>query len=189
MASRKGFSEAYRPQQAKSIQLGLPWTSGGQASIVQSVDLSLPIRGIKIVLKGRLTTAVAPFTSVAPEGLLNLLSNITIQGTNARQGGNVTLWNIDGATAWVLSHLFAYRGAGHFTLSTGGAAETIAAIPSTPFPAGYFATANATYDFKIVWILPFHPFESNAYGKMPLSVPGFLVRNEEWKDSLQILLT
>jgi hypothetical protein len=64
-------------------------------------------------------------------------------------------------------------------------------IPSTPFAAAnsYFSTVNGTYDWRIVVDFPFHPHQSNSYGRQPLSIPGFLVRNEEWKDSLQILLT
>lgn len=191
MASRKGLSELYRPVGPKLIQAGIPWTNGGSAAIVQAIDLSLPIRGLRMVFKGRVVTAGAVFTSVVPEGLLNLISNITIQGTNARQKGNLTLWNIDLATAWVMAHLFGYR-KNIFTINT-GAGETLVPIPTTPFPppgaASYFNTANATYDFRIVIDFPFHPYENNAYGKQPLTIPGFLVRNEEWKDSLQVLLT
>jgi hypothetical protein len=36
--------------------------------------------------------------------------------------------------------------------------------------------------------LPFHPFEFNANGKQPLACAGFLMRNEEWKDSVNISL-
>lgn len=192
MASRKSLSEIYRPVGPKLIQSGIAWSSGGSVQITQAVDLSLPIRGIRLVFKGRLVIGTAAFTSVNPEGFLNLISNIVIQGTNARQKGNLTLWNCDMATAWVLQHLFAYRGSAYFSINS-GSGETLVPIPTTPFPAagatGYINSATGTYDFRIVLDLPFHPFESNAYGKQPLSIPGFLVRNEEWKDSLQILLT
>lgn len=191
MASRKGLSELYRPVGPKLIQAGIPWSSGGSAAIVQAIDLSLPIRGLRMVFKGRIVTGTAAFTSVNPEGLLNLISNITIQGTNARQKGNLTLWNIDLATAWVQAHLFGYR-KNYFSINS-GAGENLVPIPTTPFPAtgatGYFNVATGTYDFRIVMDFPFHPYENNAYGKQPLTIPGFLVRNEEWKDSLQVLLS
>lgn len=191
MANRKSLSELYRPIGPKAIVTGLAWTSGGSQIISQAVDLSLPIRGIRLVLKGRAVIGTAAFTSGTPEGFLNLISEVKISGTNARQRGNVTLWDMDLATAWTMSHLYAYRGAGYFSINS-GTGETIVPIPSTPFPAngatGYFNVATGTYDFRIVCDFPFHPHESNSFGRHPGVIPGFLVRNEEWKDSLQILL-
>lgn len=196
MASRKALSELYRPVGPKLIQSGIAWTSGGSANITQAVDLSLPIRGIRLVFKGRLVIGTAAFTSVNPEGYLNLISNVVIQGTNARQKGNLTLWNIDLATAWVMSHLFMLR-TQQFDINGQEVAP-----PGTPFPPtgaaftasvdggiGYINGATGTYDFRIVMDFPFHPHSFNAHGKQPLTIPGFLVRNEEWKDSMQILLT
>lgn len=186
--TKANLRDLYRPVGPKPISTGLLWSSGGSQLIAQAVDLSLPIRGIRIVFKGRLVVGTANFTSFNPEGLLNLISGITIQGVNARQQGNITLWSIDLATAFVMSHLFAYRGCGYFSVNS-GTGETIAPIPSTPFPSsGYGSGSTGTYDFRIVVDLPFHPFEMNGYGNQPFALPGFLVRNEEWKDSLQIQL-
>jgi hypothetical protein len=190
MGNRKSLSEVYRPTGPKLITSGLAWTSGGQQSVLQQIDLSLPIRGIRLVFKGRLVIGTAAFTTANPEGYLNLISNVTIQGTNARQKGNVTLWNIDLASAFGIQHLFAYRN-GIYTINS-GTGETLTPTPTTPFPAvgatGLFNGATGTYDWRIVLDFPFHPHEANAAGKSPLVVPGFLVRNEEWKDSMQILL-
>jgi hypothetical protein len=190
MASRKGLSEIYRPVGPKLIQANIPWSSGGQQNITQAVDLSLPIRGIRLVFKGRLVIGVAAFTSVNPEGFLNLIQNITISGTNARQKGNLTLWNCDLASAWVLQHLFGHSKA-YFSINA-GTGETVVPVPTTPFPAtgatGYINGATGTYDWRIVVDFPFHPLESNAYGRQPLSIPGFLVRNEEWKDTIQVFM-
>jgi hypothetical protein len=187
MASRKALGELYRPIGPKLIQSNIPWSSGGSATITQAVDLSLPIRGIRVDFRGRLVIGTAAFTSGNPEGFLNLISNITIQGTNARQKGNLTLYNIDLATWYGIQHLFAYRNA-YFSINS-GTGEAIVGVPTTPFPSGYFNVATGTYDFKIIIDFPFHPNESNAYGKMPANIPGWLVRNEEWKDSLQVLMT
>jgi hypothetical protein len=190
MASRKGLSEIYRPVGPKLVQSGIAWSSGGQVNITQSVDLSLPIRGIRMVFKGRLVIGTAAFTTVNPEGYLNLISNVTIQGTNARQKGNLTLWNVDLATAWVAQHLFGLSKA-YFSINS-GTGETVVPVPTTPFPAtgatGYINGATGTYDFRIIVDFPFHPLESNSYGKQPLSIPAFLVRNEEWKDTIQIFM-
>lgn len=196
--SRQHLADIYRPAGPKPILLGVPIlqtpaSGGGSATITQAIDLSLPIRGIRMVFKGRLVVGTAAFTTVNPEGFLNLIPSIIIQGTNARQQGNLTLWNIDLATAWVLQHLFAYRN-GIFTINP-GTGETIVPIPSQPFPSGavgsnpYFQGSTGTYDWRIVVDFPFHPHENNANGKEPLTVVQYLVRNEEWKDSLQILVT
>lgn len=180
--------DLYRPVGPKKIQTNIAWTQGGSTQIAQQVDLSLPIRGIRIVFKGRIVVGTAAFTNINPEGVLNLLSGINIQGTNSRQNGNVTLWNTDAATLYGLQHLFAYRGSGYVSLNS-GSGETIAPIPSTPYPStGYFNGATGTYDFRVVLDVPFHPFEFNSYGKQPLVCAGFLMRNEEWKDSVNISL-
>jgi len=196
--TRQNLADIYRPQGPKPIVLAQPIlttaaSGGGSIAVTQAVDLSLPIRGIRLVFKGRVVVGTAAFTSVNPEGFLNLLPSIIIQGTNARQQGNLTLWNIDLATAWVFQHMFAYRN-GYFSINP-GTGEAIVPIPSTPFPSGavgsnpYFQGSTGTYDFRIVVDFPFHPHENNANGKEPLTVIQYLVRNEEWKDSLQILIT
>jgi hypothetical protein len=191
MASRQALANIYRPAGPKLIQAGITWTSGGSAQILQAIDLSLPIRGIRLVFKGRLVIGTAAFTTTNPEGYLNLISNVTIQGTNARQKGNLTLWNADLATSWVYQHMFSYRKA-YFSINS-GTGETLVPIPTTPFPAtgatGYINGATGTYDFRIVVDFPFHPHQANSFGRQPLVVPAFLVRNEEWKDSLQVLMT
>jgi hypothetical protein len=193
---RKSLGDLYRPAGPKLVQSGVVWSSGGSAQIAQAIDLSLPIRGMRLKFSGRLVIGTAAFTSVNPEGFLNLISNIVIQGTNARQKGNITLWSCDMATAWVMAHLFTLK-ANRFTISTTGAGND-ATVPlvGTPFPAagtavpnqasGFINGATGTYDFIINLDLPFHPHQMNGLGKSPNSVPGFLVRNEEWKDSLQI---
>jgi hypothetical protein len=196
--TKKQLGELYRPVGPKLVQT-LQWSGGGQGLIAQAIDLSLPIRGMRLRFTGRVVTGTAAFTSVGPEGLLNLISGIIIQATNARQKGNLTFWNCDLATAWVYAHMFGPKGAATFYISTGGAGAD-AAVPdlAVPFPAagtavpnraaGFFTTATGTYDFKITVDLPFHPHKSNSFGKHPMVVPAFLVRNEEVKDSLQVQL-
>lgn len=198
--NRQHLADIYRPAGPKIIQSSLPIltaasSGGGSIAVTQAIDLSLPIRGLRIVFKGRVVVGTAAFTSVNPEGLLNLLSSIVIQGTNARQQGNLTLWNIDLATAWVMQRILGPTGAAFFFTSVGGAALTQVATPTTPFPSGavasnpYFQGSVATTDFIIGVDFPFHPHQSNSYGREPLTVPQYLIRNEEWKDSLQVLIT
>jgi hypothetical protein len=188
MLNRQHLSDIYRPAGPKQIVTGLAWSSGGSQTLTQSIDLSLPIRGFRMVFKGRLVVGTAGFTTANPEGFLNLISSIIIQGTNARQQGNMTLWNIDLATLWVLQNLHCVRGASFYSLNA-GAGEVQQAIPTMPMPTAYAPiTATGTYDFRIVVDIPFHPFQSNGFGKEPLTIPQYLVRNEEWKDSIQVIL-
>lgn len=191
--NRRQLSQIYRPVGPKAISLGNNFISaagvGTTVNLAQAVDLSLPICGFRLVIKGRLVIGTAAFTSTNPEGYLNLLSSIVIQGTNQRIGGNVTLWNIDLATLWVMQHFFGYRPA-QFDISVGGAAATEVPIPTTPFPAvgasGYINGATGTYDFRIVVDLPAFLFDSDAAAVG--TIPQFLIRQDEWKDSLLITI-
>lgn len=173
----------YRPVGPKVIATGIPWTSGGSYNLAQGVDLSLPIRGLRLVFKGRMVTGTSNFASTNPEGFLNLISNINIIGTNKRQGGNVTLYNLDLASLYVMQCLFGYRGA-----ASGDVNATSLPTPTMPFPSsatgGYAPTNTGTYDWRITVDIPFHPFAAP-----PGIRPAFLARQEEWKDSIQIQLT
>jgi hypothetical protein len=192
-SQRVDLSNIYKPVGPKIIQTGLNAAPGQIIQLSQVTDLSLPIRGIRIVYKGRCVVGTAGMASTTPEGFLNMLSNITIQGTNARQKGNVTLWSIDLATLYGILHCISGSKAAYYSINNQGAqGEVLLDTPTTPFSLGlavnntYNPTgATGTYDYRIVLDIPFHPFALQAFGEHPHWVPGFLVRNEEWKDSLQ----
>ena len=188
--NRRQLSQIYRPVGPKQVQVGVTpngataTSLGGSIQLTQTFDLSLPLRGLRMTVKGRLVVGTAAFTTPYPEGFLSILSNITFQGTNARQKGNVNLYNVDSATLWIIQHHFDFR-TGQFDISTGGGAITEQAIPDTPIPAGYNPTgATGTFDFRIIFDMPFYPFCAPQGAR-----PQFLVRNEEWKDSLQLTIT
>jgi hypothetical protein len=194
VSQRANLANIYRPVGPKVIQTGLNASPGQYINLTQVVDLSLPIRGIRIVYKGRCVVGTTGMASTTPEGFLNMLSNIVIQGTNARQKGNVTLWTIDLATLYGFTHLISSAHAAFYSINSGdGKGEVQLNTPSTPYQ---FATsdqntynptgATGTYDYRIEIDLPFYPFASQAFGEHPHWVPAFLVRNEEWKDSLQL---
>lgn len=186
---RKNQADIYRPVGPKIVQLNLPWASGGGFQLSQVVDLSLPVRGFRFVFTGRLVVGTAGFTTAYPEGFLNLISNILIQGTNARQKGNVTLWSIDMATAHGILHTTSTRRAAIYTINS-GTGETQVTEPSTPYPTDNNPVgATGAYDFRIVLDLPLHPFADQCFGNHPHWVPAYLMRNEEWKDSVQITAT
>jgi hypothetical protein len=187
--TRQQVAQIYRPTGPKRISIGNAWASGGNLNIVQGVDLSLPLRGLRFVVKGRLVIGGADLASVHPEGLLNMISRVLITGTNNRQGGNVTLYDCDFATLFGIQHLFQQRAATMEVVLS--AINTIRSTPSTPYPAaaasfagGYGTITQGTYDFIITMDLPFSPFAAS-----PVAVPGFLVRQDEWGNSLQIQLT
>jgi hypothetical protein len=186
--NRQHLSEIYRPAGPKQIVQGLAWSQGGSQTLTGQVDLSLPIRGIRLKFQGRLVVGTAGFTTANPEGFLNLISSIIISGTNSRQQGNLTLWNCDLASLFTICHMHAFRGAGFYSINS-GSGEVELAVPTMPIPTAWAPiTATGTYDFRIIVDIPFHPFASNGFGKEPLTVPQYLMRNEEWKDSVQIVL-
>lgn len=186
--SRKQIGQIFRPVGPKAVSLGVTGTGfaaaslGGSALLAQQLDLSLPIRGLRLVVKGRLVVGTAAFTTTFPESFLGTISNIQVFGTNSRQRGNATLYNIDLATLWMIQHHFDFREA-QFDISTGGGAATEVAVPDTPMPT--FLTLNTgTYDYRIVVDLPFYPFASGGG-----VIPQFLMRQEEWGSSPTIQIT
>jgi hypothetical protein len=193
-SQRTNQANLYRPVGPKPIQLGLNAAPGQQINLSQVVDLSLPIRGIRIKYQGRVVVGTAGVTTPNPEGFLNLISQIVVQGTNARQKGNVTLWQIDLASLYGFLHLVSSDAAAFYSINNqDGKGEVELLAPGTPYefastdqntynPTG----ATGTYDYRIEIDLPFYPFASNAFGEHPFWVPAYLVRNEEWKDSLQL---
>jgi hypothetical protein len=190
-SGRSNLANIYRPVGPKSISLGLNAAPGQQITLSQVVDLSIPIRGVRLVLKGRCVVGTTGMASTTPEGFLNLLSTIVIQGTNARQKGNVTLWSVDLASLYGFQHLVCGDRAAYYSINAnGGAGETQVSPPAEPWPTDNNPTGTTgTYDYRIVVDLPFHPFASQYFGAHPHWIPAYLVRNEEWKDSLQLQFT
>lgn len=187
--ARKNHADLYRPVGPKIVQLGLPWVSGGGFQLSQVVDLSLPVKGFRFVFKGRVVVGTAGMASTTPEGFLNLISNITIQGTNARQKGNVTLWSADLASIHGFLHTVSTRRAAYYSINS-GSGEVQVSEPATPWPTDNNPTGTiGTYDFRIVIDLPLFPFGDQYYGVQPHWIPAYLMRNEEWKDSVQISAT
>lgn len=188
-SNRTHQGNLYRQVSVKPIQLGLNASPGGQINLSQVVDLSLPIRGIRIVYKARVVIGTAGMASVTPEGFLNAISSIVIQGTNARQKGNVTLWALDLATLYAIQHLCSPVRQAYYSINS-GTGETLVTEPGTPWPADNNPTGTVgTYDVRIMVDLPFHPFSLQSFGDHPHWIPAYLVRNEEWKDSLQLNFT
>lgn len=193
--SKQVSRELYRPLNGKVIQLGSitpNLATGGNLSFNQQVDLSLPIRGFQIQFKGRDVVAGAGMASITPEGFLDFITNITIAGVNARQQGNLTLWSASLSTIYATSFLTAEsQGTGTVTINS-GTGDVLQPRPGVPFatPPFYNPTgATGTFDFRITVNIPMHGFRFNGFGMSPFATPLFAVRNEEWKDSIQLLFT
>jgi hypothetical protein len=192
-SQRVNLSNIYKPVGPKIIQTGLNAAPGQYINLSQVTDLSLPIRGIRFRYQGRCVVGTAGMASTTPEGFLNMISNITLQGTNARQKGNVTLWSLDLATLFGILHLVSAGYAAYYSINAQAAAGEVQLLPpGMPYSFGTTAQntynptgTTGTYDYRIIIDIPFHPFASQAFGEHPHWVPAFLVRNEEWKDSFQ----
>ena len=197
---RKALSHLYRPQGPKLIST-LTATPGSAPTLIQSVDLTVPIRGFRLVMKGRVVVGTANITTVNVEHLLNLLSNILIQGISKRQGGNVVLWNIGLSELFNFSHMSDVRG-GIFSVNNGTGGEVVAMAPSSPlgyygvqevasvptlvglFNTGGTAGATGTYDYKVIVDLPAYPIDAPAGVRS-----AYILRQDEWKDSIQFKFT
>ena len=190
--SRKQISQLFRPTGPKYITtVAFPSptvgaNSGGTASVVQAVDLTLPIRGFRLIIKGRIGVATANYTTVNPEALLNILNTILITGTNRRQGGNVTPVNMDLATLYAIANLTQNK-SGYIQINgvqayRPGVPYAISGQPNNGTSALPLTTAGSPYDFVIQVDIPMAPFGlSGDQGALEM---GFIMRQEEWKDSV-----
>src|SRR5271154_1266557 len=144
-SQRTDLSNVYKPVGPKIIQTGLNASPGQVIQLSQVTDLSLPIRGIRIVYKGRCVVGTAGMASTTTEGFLNMLSNITVQGTNARQKGNVTLWSIDLATLYGILHNISTGKAAYYSINAQASqGEVLLDTPTTPYALNL--AANNTYN-------------------------------------------
>lgn len=194
--SRKQLSELFRPTGPKYITtVNFPTTvgasSGGTFSVIQAVDLTLPLRGFRFVIKGRIAVTTANYTTVNPESILNLLTGMLISGINRRQGGNATIYQGDLATIFALAQVVQAK-AGYIQVNgvqayRPGVPVGISSTPNNVNPLLPLTTAGSPYDFVIVIDYPFAPFGlSGSLGALEL---GYIMRQEEWKDSVTFKFT
>lgn len=177
--ARKAVADIYRPGGPKFITTvnGLTGAAptGFTKSVVQDVDLTLPLYGFRLVISGRVAVGTANYSSVNPESLLNLISEIVISGTNTRLNGNVTLLDMDLASLVGFQFLTQRRAPSIIVNSS------LLARPGIPYSnIAALTTAGSPYDFRIVVDIPFAPF-----GTPGGVAPGFLVRQSEWKQSVK----
>lgn len=184
----KQLANIYRPQGPKALVLGTAWASGGRMLVSgPQVDLSTGLRGFRFVFKIRDVIGVAGMTTPSLFGYFNLIKRIFITGKNSRANGNVTLWDIDPATLVACQSAHSKKPYQYSGVTAAGApagagvnTESISDAMSSPI-VGLFTGGTGTYDIQWTLDLPAHPFHCSDYLK-----PGYVIRSNEWGDSLQI---
>lgn len=179
--NRKQLGQIYRPQAQKLIA-STTWAKNNKFNLANGIDLSIPLRGIRLVFKGRANIATAAYTNINPESLLNLISRIYMTGLNSRQGGNITYYDMSLADAFQVAHQFAFE-TSFVLVKQGAGVLTDYGAPTTPFANIIPVTAQAN-DFIIAIDLPFHPHAAPAGFRA-----AFAARQEELKSTLQLQLT
>jgi len=185
MTTRDQVGRLYRPTGPKFLKT-VAWSSGGKQLISgPELDLTHPIEGFRLVFKMRDVIATAAMTSANPLGYLNMIQRILFEGRNERKKGKASLWDIDLPSLALFQSVFArdtkkpfsYNGVSSVGAASAGT-ELLYEQPSTPV-TGFFNGTTGTYDIRITIDLPSHPFGSPPYIR-----PGYLIRAQEWKDSL-----
>lgn len=184
---RKFLGDLYRPRGVTYITTvaGLGFAAGAGAgagftkSVTQQVDLTLPIRGFRFVIKGRVTVGTAGYSAVNPESLLNLISNLTIKGSNTRINSNVTLNSLDLASLFGFQSLTATNFKASIIVN-----NSLVARAGLPYANIAALGSTGNYDFIITIDVPTAPF-----GASPGVVPQWLIRQSEWKDSVNFSFT
>jgi hypothetical protein len=145
------------------------------------------VEALSIEVRGRINVTVAPFTSVAPEAIQNLIQLIQLQG-NHKDFGAVTPTRLSGATAFSWGRIFQLQsGGGDVYISRNGGPLVSAAQPGRPFVSSFDGTV-ATHDFVLHVQIPFGPSlrqESMAI----LQDMNFLLQPLDWGNTINLLLT
>lgn len=175
--ARRTRGDIYRPAASTIIQSGLALLAGtGLASGVTAktqdvngqVDLTLPLRGIRFIFKGRVSVGTASYSAVNPESLLQLVSKIRITGNY--KGNGKTILDCSLAT------LFGAFAQAKFQLGSVKVNGTQLARPAIPYAnVAALTTGASPYDFIIKIDVPFHPL-----GWKKRTGAGFLMRQEDW---------
>lgn len=181
MLNRKQVGQIYRPNGPKLIT-STTFVNNGKFALANAIDLSLPLRGIRLVFKGRVNIATAAYTNINPESILNLISRIYMTGQNTRQGGNVTFWDLSLADAFMMSQPYGFETA-IVLVKQGAGALTDYGDATIPFANIIPVTVQAN-DFIVVIDLPFHPHSCPAAFRQ-----AFAARMEELKSTLQLQIT
>lgn len=161
------------------------FTTGSTANRIlrgSEIPFALPIADFLIGLRGRLVIGTANYTTGAPEAPQSLVQRIQIRGTH-RKYGSITLFDAHGATAFAWGRMFQ----AHYPYYVDG--DTYRTESGRPWPTtGIAAGATGTYDFELYYPIPTAPLLGPSPSSKRSKIP-FLLRPEEWGDSLEIEIT
>lgn len=185
MGTRESVGRLYRPTGVRFLKQ-LTWSSGGKQLVSgPEIDLTHPLEGVRVVFKMRDVIGTANMTTANPLGYLNMIGRILFEGRNERKKGKASLWDIDLPSLALFQAVFdrdqkkpfQYNGVSSVGAPSAGT-ELAFEQPSTPV-TGFFNGTTGTYDIRIIIDLPSYPI-----GVPPYLRPGYLIRAQEWKDSL-----
>jgi hypothetical protein len=148
-------------------------------------SLKRPLESIQLILSGRVTVTVAPYTNVAVEAFQNLIQRIFLRGVHTKHGSQQP-WDMSGASSFVYPLHYQQQG-GELFVSVNGGPLTYVANPSSPF-ASPFTGAVGTHDFIIVYQLPLTPI-LGADQSAKRQETNYLFYARDWQDTLTLELT
>src|SRR5256885_5030631 len=185
MATRDQVGRLYRPTGVKFLKQIL-WSSGGKQLVSgPEIDLTHPIEGFRLVFKMRDVIGTAAMQTENPLAYLNMIQRILIEGRNERKKGKASLIDMDLPSLALFQSVFdrdqkkpfQYNGVSSVGAASAGT-ELLFEQPSTPV-TGFLNGTTGTYDIRIVIDIPAYPIGAPAYLR-----PGYMIRAQEWKDSL-----
>ena len=173
--SRKFAADVFRPAAATVVQLGVAGLTGAAPAAVTrdvngQVDLSLPLRGFRFIIKFRVAVATANYTSVTPETFTNLISKLRITGNFRGQG--VTIVDSDLSTLFGNGMMTAVRNG---FINVNGTEISAPGVPYSAQANPALTTAGSPYDVIIGFDYYFSPNEIPGRYEA-----GFLMRQEDW---------
>jgi hypothetical protein len=152
-----------------------------QAPIVGDyINLNRPAGDFLVNFKGRIGVTAANYVAVSPDAPQNLLQNFRVFG-NHRKFNQQTIWNVSGATAFLL---------GRISQAVGGSAvvvnNTRAADPGQPQSAGIaLTTAGSPYDCDLWWWFPNYPLIGQGRDAKIQQLPYYL-NGDDFGNSLKV---
>lgn len=152
-----------------------------QLNLPRTLNLNRPVADVYLSLTGRITVTGAPYTTVAPEALQNLIQQIQIQGIH-KDYGNLTPVQISGATAFMLPAMFQARGNGTSLIN-----GVYQAFPAARPVVSNFTGAVGTHDFVLIIRIPAGPLLGQGQA-VKRQYTNFLWMANDWGDSLQTQL-
>jgi hypothetical protein len=123
------------------------------------IPRDLPLTRLELALEGQLRlTGQTVAGSYFPEAPQSLIRRVRVRGTKVSGGGTITLVDIRGEEAALLTRAYdQYSPVGMGTGGSGGSVMDFAGTGDVQFPTFPSATANIQADFRVHYAVPFAP--------------------------------